>query len=552
MMTVLALSLIQMVTLLVVYAIVKATQPSDRWWRVLTRLGRRHVLAILVCGGLTLVISVSVSLIRWPVPSVHDEFSYLLASDTFASGRLTNPTHPMWPHFETFHVIQQPTYASKYPPAQGILLAIGQRLGDPVAGIWIGNALAVMCGCWMLQGWLPSRWAFLGGILLAFHPIFQLIWGQGFMGPAAAIAGGALLLGALPRIRKTHRPVTSVALVAGLVLLANSRPFEGFVLSLAVAACLLGWFFSKHAPPWLIVARDVVAPTVVTLIVAGAAMGFYNRQVTHNPLKMPYQIHEETYAVSPLFLWKPLKSPPEFRHDVMKEFQLGWALDAYRKQSTPAGFIVMKSDMVLRAWYYIIGPALTIPLLFALPLIRRGKFVFLFAASTLVLVATILVPWTLPHYLAPVLPACLAVIVLGMRRLRIWKRHDKATGKSLFLAIVIAYGVVTLAGAGRCALTSIRGWQFARLDVIKTLNHAEGQHLVVVRYRQNHDPLEEWVYNAADIDAAKIVWAREMKPADNARLLDYFQNRRIWLLDADAEPPGLVEHVVEGPEREAP
>ena len=151
-------------------------------------------------GILAFLVAAFLSWLRPPQPLIHDEFSYLLASDTFARGRLSNPTHPFWPHFETFHVLQLPRYASKYPPAQGLLLAIGQvTTGRPIVGAWLGVALGCAAVCWMLYGWTRPIWALAGGVLAALHHGIQgggcYSWSQSYWGGGPALIGGALVLG---------------------------------------------------------------------------------------------------------------------------------------------------------------------------------------------------------------------------------------------------------------------------------------------------------------------------------------------------------------------
>ena len=76
-----------------------------------------------------------------PRPGIHDEFAFLLTTDTFLHGRLTNPTNPMWVHFEMFHTFHVPTYQSQYPIGYPVVMAAAWALfGNPWWGVFVTTA----------------------------------------------------------------------------------------------------------------------------------------------------------------------------------------------------------------------------------------------------------------------------------------------------------------------------------------------------------------------------------------------------------------------------
>ncbi len=530
-------------------------QLGARWFlrveRALAAVARHRSLSVWLCGISALVMRAAV--LPWlpvPKPFINDEFSFLLAGDTFAHGRLTNPPHPMWTYLETFHVIFHPTYSSMYPPLQGLVLAFGQVVfGHPFWGVWLSAGLMCAALCWMLQAWLPPSWALLGGMIPVLRFGVFSYWDNAYWGGALAATGGALVLGALPRIMRRQRVRDGIVMALGVVMLANTRPYEGLVLSLMVAAGLLWWVVrAKPAvdriAPRLMVQR-VALPVMLVLGITGAAMTYYFWRVTGNPFTMPQQLNRESYAVARYFYWQAAYPEPVYRHTAIHDFYFV-ELAEFSRARTISGVFLQLTKMAARAWAFYVGPVLTIPLFLLPKMMRDRRIRFLLIAGGAGLAASALVIFFNINYVAPIVPVLLAVILQGMRHMRTWRFEGKSTGQFLVRAIIVMCILMIPVQVHILAATPPPGSWGAigpgRVAVERRLQSAPGPQLVLVHYSPNHDPLLEWVYNGADIDGQKVVWARDMGADQNEELLRYYSNRRAWLLEADDVPPNLLPY----------
>jgi len=543
---------------------------GSRWFERIessfSRFAERRALSVAAVGILAVVARLAVlPILPVPGPAIHDEFSYLLMSDTFAHGRLANPTHPMWVHFETFHVNQVPTYVSKYFPAQGIFLAIGQIVfGHPFWGVLLSSALMCAAICWMLQAWMPPSWALLGGILAVVRLGTFSYWANSYWGGAVAALGGALVLGALPRIKEKQRARDVAWMGIGLALLFNSRPYESLFLAVPIAIALLVWLLRKDEQRIQRRLLQVILPLGIIVTVTVAAMAFYFWKTTGQPFRPPYVVHETIYSSVPLFPWVPLKSALSYTSSELREF--------YEAQRELFNFAVQHplSNTFLRIfffWLFYLGPMLTVPflmLLLALPVEMKlsdfsASVRFLLLAAGVSFAGMALPFLFLPHYAAPITALVYAFVLWTMRYIRPLYFGTRAVGLGITRAIVVScflLAVVRISAPSlgipltppRLKTWAAENYKFPERPAVASVLNGLGElHLVfVVAQKGINQNTFDWVYNAADIDASKIVWARDLGPEKNQELMKYFSARKVWILDPNGTSPMLIPYPFSG------
>jgi hypothetical protein len=528
--------------------------------RVLAQLTRRKSLAVLVVGLSALLRVAVLPAFPAPRPFLPDDYSFLLAADTFADGHLTNPTPAMWTHFESIHITMQPTYTSMYFPGSGLILAAGQVLfHNP----WLANVCvdALMCAalCWMLQAWLPANWALLGGFLAVLRIGLFSYWINTFYGGSAlpAALGGALVLGALPRLKKTARLRYGLLLSVGIAILALTRPYEGVLLCLPVTVALIHWAWrGENRPRPSVLFRRAALP-VALLLATLCWIGYYNYRSFGSPTTLPYTADRAQYGIVPYFIWQPLRTEPHYRYDVIAHYY-EHEVSYYKKVRSIRGYLPATLDKAIGVIVFYAGFALLLPLIMARRVLLDRRVRFLVICIAVFVASMSIEVFIFPHYLSPLMPALYALGLQAMRHLRVWKLNGVPVGRifvRLSVANCLLLGVASVFASPLHLKVpewpQVRwdsAWQStaeegnARARIATDLEQLPGPQLAIVRYSSNHNALDEWVYNRADIDASKVVWAREGDAAANSELLQYYPARQAWLVEPDTDPASMIPY----------
>lgn len=541
--------------------VIAALHARDRWpaaiCRYVRRVAQRPVLAFfvlfLLCTGLRLAL---LPLLPIPTPWISDEFSNLLASDTFLAGRLTNPPHPLWRHFETHIVLQLPTYASYRPPGPGLLLALGKVLFDsPWAGVLVSSA--VMCSLlyWALSAWIPRFWAFLAGVIAVFNIGLFSYWTNSYWGGSLTAIGGLLVFGATGRLLRPADGIRAKPGMAGvwfgigLIALALTRPYEGtaFVLGCLIVLAPRFWQTCKNVRFWAAFAIPVL--TLGCAVVGWIA--YYNYRITGSALQSPYMVGMDRYHLAGIFLWDTKPHPKKWTNREFERFFTEWEGGQLKTLDSLEGKLKHLWKVPWTAIDFFIRPVLLLPIvIYSWKILRSRRMRSALIAGIPLLIAVELAIWIRPDYDAAALAVLYIVMLQGLRYVWALRWRQARIGRHLGIAVVVMAILSPFAWRLHLLHTTEpdpgQSWcctdrpPTRRSQIKHQLEQIPGKHLVLIRYPADFNIHDEWVYNAPDIDASRIVWARSLDPASDRELLAYYQNRRIWTIDFAKNPYRLV------------
>ncbi|MGH9581909.1 MAG: hypothetical protein ACRD4O_03100, partial [Bryobacteraceae bacterium] len=401
-------------------------------------------------------------------------------------------------------------------------------------------------------------------------------WTNSYWGGALTACGGCLVFGSLPRLRETGRWYYGAALGAGFAISLLTRPFESIFLLGSVVL-----YFAVMRPNWVAYASGSESafagsyrtPTaregaaaghfqhpagrVIAAIFVAALPGIVltlaqNKAVTGSWTTLPYELSQYEYGVPATFTFLQNPTPHrELSHQEKLDYEAQIAVHGNGHEAL-ASYFGRLTHRIRFYRFFLLAPLYIAVAVFLITAFRSRAALWILATAIIFALATNFYPYFYPHYIA--VEACLFLLaaIMGLERLK---------ARYIVQAIVIVctahflfwYGLHLAAGSDiASSMAKYDSWDYidfgdpeGRIAIAHKLAAIPGKQLVFVRYAPRH-MFHDWIHNAADIDQARVVWARDLGPAEDEKLLHYFPNRAAWVVQPDVWPPSLTPYRPDG------
>ena len=287
-------------------------------------------------------------------------------------------------------------------------------------------------------------------------------------------------------------------------------------------------------------------------------LGYYDYRAFGNPLTLPYTVNRATYAMAPYFIWQRPRPEPAYRHEEMRSFYYESEMKDFANIHSRILFVpktIAKAWLALEffAAYALLPPLIMLPCLF-----RDRRLRFLLICIVVLTAGMVIMVYLIPHYLAPFTAAFYAIGLQAMRHLRLWTPEGRPAGMAMVrLTVTVCFVLVGVRvfsaplkvmgpewPAGNWVLMWSGPEHFGteRALIETNLERLPGKQLAIVRYSRRRQPLDQWVYNSADLEDSKVIWAGEVDSAGNRELVNYYRDRTVWLVEPDTTPARISRY----------
>ena len=185
-------------------------------------------------------------------------------------------------------------------------------------------------------------------------------------------------IGAWTRLMIQFSIPQAILFAIALIILANSRPYEGLMLSIPLTLIFLTRTIRQSPTIFSGGAQHrgfAFLPFLAILTPAALAMGYYNARITGHPLRMPFMEYSTQYDIYPKFWFLPKHPPPTYSSAAVAQIHTDFEPGDYDLLQTPAGVLRISAQ---RLWQLLSMHArpwllLLLPLAAAATLLRNPK-----------------------------------------------------------------------------------------------------------------------------------------------------------------------------------